>query len=178
MNILKSFINRHHASSRWALLGGAMLWLSVSIAAPAHAVPTNYEILPGGFFSGTFTMDPTLTSNPFITWNIIPALSPAFFPGSTPSELNNGDGSTIADLHQFAPLSSPDLHFTTHILEFKYDAQYTPDNFLNTISGTGSYRVVDGQVPEPATTVLLAIGLLVLAGSRWLPGRRERQQLG
>jgi hypothetical protein len=33
-------------------------------------------------------------------------------------------------------------------------------------------------VPEPAAAVLLVIGLLVLAGSCWLPRRGKRQQLG
>lgn len=42
----------------------------------------------------------------------------------------------------------------------------------------GSVQGQSPSVPEPSALLLLAIGLLALAGSRWLPRRGVRQQLG
>ncbi|TKB74823.1 MAG: hypothetical protein E8D46_04505 [Nitrospira sp.] len=172
MKLLESINMGRHRSSRWAMLGGIMLWMSVLIASPAQAVPTNYEIVPGGFFSGTFTLDPAGTINPFTIWNITPS-----FPLSTPAIIsptfttNFGNGAGFAQLTRFDGL----LQFTFTVLpSLQFIAFHSADGGSNSTSQVGTFRVADATVPEPTAAILLAIGLLALAGSRWLPGRREQ----
>ena len=71
--------------------------------------------------------------------------------------------------------------FVFHAVEFtglSFDASASLDGGLNRITQNGTFHEASGNVPEPAAAVLLTTGLLVLAGSRWLPVRGARQQLG
>jgi hypothetical protein len=174
MNLLKAIVKRHHASSRWAVLAGTVLWLSLAIAPTVQAAPINYTI-DTGFFSGTFTLDTTIPLS-FSIWSITPVAGPTYTQGSDPILFNFTDGSGVGKLGQS---DGPGVFLFNAFPNLTYTALWQPDLALNnSVSGTGSYSEVGGAVPEPAVSILLAIGLLVLAGSRWLPGRRERQQLG
>jgi len=176
MNILKSIIKRHHASSRWALLGGTVLWLSVSIAAPAHAVPTTYT-LPGGLFSGTYTLDQGVTPGSFSFWNIDVISGPDY--SSLGGSVTDNDTLTgVSTLKQGAPPTFLQLVVNPTGDTFTIQSHYVTAGTLNKIELTAPLGPGVPQVPEPAAAVLLAIGLLALACSRWLPGRGDRQQLG
>jgi hypothetical protein len=167
MKLLKSFIKRHHASFRWgALFSGIVLCLNLSIASPVHAIPTTYT-LPGGLFSGSFTLDQSFSPGSFTFWNITPLFGPTYITGAY--DVNTTSG-TLSQLVTSASLPKLSLQFDSSTLTFSISSQFT--------SGQNTFKLEQsGQVPEPAAAVLLAIGLLVLAGSRWLPVRRERQQL-
>ena len=94
---LKSIIMRP-TSSRWALLGSTVLWLSVSIVPTVQAAPINYSI-NSGFFSGTFTLDTAIPLS-FTVWSITPLLGPTFTPGSNPILFNFTDVGVIGKLGQ------------------------------------------------------------------------------
>jgi hypothetical protein len=173
MKFLRSIIKRQHTSLRWALLSGTVLWLSVAVVPPALAAPIDYHI-DNGFFSGTFTLNNTLLTSPFSIWSITPNGGPTFTPISHLILIN--DQSFYPGIPSLIQADGP-----MGFIQFKafpdltYSAFWTPVNGgPNFAYGGGSYSAV----PESEVSILLAIGLLSLAGSRWLPGRRVRQQLG
>lgn len=52
---------------------------------------------------------------------------------------------------------------------FTWQAVASKNNGVTVILDAGGYSAVARPVPEPAVAVLLATGLLALAGLRWLP---------
>jgi hypothetical protein len=169
MKFYESVIRRHHTSSRWALIGGALLWLSVAVTPTVQAAPIAYEI-DNGFFSGTFTLD-VADPIPFSVWSITPLMGPTFTQVSPTVLVNDLTFFSAPGLRQGTLPERFD--FVAHP-DFTYTAFWTPVvGGPNFVTGGGTYSAV----PESGSVVLLAAGLLVLAGSRWLPSRREQQQL-
>lgn len=179
----------HHLylCGRWALLGGIVLWLSASIAFPAHATITTYEIVGGGHFSGNFTLDdegdqPFLP--PFIAWNIattFPTTGLVIFSNLVEHEVDQNDfDDPLFNLDVCRPICGPDqiknlsFSFSTSDRVFRATALDFSTNQGNMQVGSATAQ----SIPEPTAAVLLGIGLLVLAGARWSPRRRELQQLG
>jgi hypothetical protein len=175
MNLLKSVQTSLLGKSKWALLGGVLLWMSVAVATPAHAIPTNYVITPGGFFTGSFTLDPTSITSGFSAWSIDPITIIPIFTGlsplSHPVVVNFGLGTTAA-LQQYEPISKHLLFFNVDLSTLRFTASASQDGGANSIAQIGAFSQVT-SVPEPTALVLLAISMLALAGSRWLPSRRE-----
>lgn len=182
MKLLKSIITRLKPAIRGAFLVGTVLWLSVAFAPSAYAAYINYEISSGlNFSAGTFSWDqdlPESTNGAFSTWDFTPTfphlnITPITFP--IISDNNNGailhsgriEASNLAGDENFSFRTFPD---GTYSLSLEFSAFDFRDQ-------RGTYTVA-GTVPEPAAAVLLATGLLFLAGLRWLPRRGEQQQLG
>lgn len=179
MNLLKPISTGRRAASRWALFGSAVLWLSIALSTPAHALPTNYVLDPGtgsGFFTGTFTLDPSF-GDPFTNWSISSNSGTTFSDLAPPASNNDSLGLGDFRLIQFNTGVTRILNFEINTLSFVWSATDSKLAGAGQVIDEGTLRVVTA-VPEPTALVLLAIGLLALAGSRWLPSRRERQQLG
>lgn len=169
---------RQHASFRWALLVGTVFWLSVTASSIAHAIPIDYEIVPGGGLSGTFTLDVAAPLAPFSAWHLVPSIGPVFDAASLVLDNVSIDPTDhrLFLLDNHGPLfTNIDLVFSSNTLTWQggIGDQSGRNDLLS-----GVYRVASSAAPEPLSSVLLAIGLLVLAGSRWLSRRGERQQLG
>lgn len=183
MKLLRSITTGPLATSKWALLGGAALWLSVALATPAQA--TNYVIDPGGSFSGSFQLDLTNLTTPFTTWAITVVASPFFndtlAPGSLPNEDQFNSDQLYMSLEQYTNDSNPYFGMVVYLPQFglgpRVDLFFSKDFQIgNTlISASATQSGTYSQVPEPTALLLLAIGLLALAGSRWLPRRGARQ---
>jgi hypothetical protein len=157
--------------------------LSGVIASPAHAGYTQFEIdtVAGQLFTGTFTLDEDLRPLAFGTWNItghFPDISHLYTPGfQTPQDFNSGDSHDDALIQQSNLLEKFNFEVdeTTHT--FKADAML--DGGANLIeTKVGKYHAVAQNVPEPAAAVLLAIGLLALAGLGWLPREMHGRSWG
>lgn len=153
---------------------GAVFGLMCLLAPAVYAAPINYAI-DSGNFSGTFTLDVTLPT-PFTNWAITPLGGPLF-----DDELSAGipvgfNGLSVllrpTLLHQDGATS-----FVFEVNGLGYFAQWAPGTD-GLVRGPGTISVVSAPVPEPAAAVLLAVGLLVLSGSRWLLRRGDLQQLG
>lgn len=180
MKLLRA-LNMGQSCGRLALLGGIVLWLSGAIASPVYAVSTEYAIT-GGDLHGTFTID--LAGRPFELWAITSDVLGFTFTETNLFITQNNGGFDIR--HVFQQEGNTGLFFNMTVLDTgTYDARarrgtiFSDGSFLGiTSEQRGSYTASSGPVPEPAAAVLLAIGLLVLAGSRWLPSRGARQQLG
>ena len=163
-------------ASRWALFGSA-LWLSVALSTPAHAISTNYVIETGGgsgFFSGTFSLDP-ISGDPFTNWSIL-SVSGSTFSDVAPAVLNDPTGLFSFRLLQLNTAFTRILDFQVNTSTFLWNATDSNVSGPGQVIDAGTFRTVTA-VPEPTALILLGIGLLALAGSRWLPGRRERQLL-
>lgn len=154
---------------------GAVLGLICLLAPAVYAAPINYAI-DNGNFSGTFTLDVALPT-PFTNWAITPLGGPLF-----DDELSAG---IAVGFNGLSVLLRPTLLHQDGVTSFVFEvnglgyfAQWAPGAGDGPVRGPGTISVVSAQVPEPAAAVLLAISLLALAGSRWLPRQSERQQLG
>lgn len=180
MKLLRLLTMRQHTGGRAALLGGIVLWLSGSLASPAHATSMAYDIVGPGNFTGSFSFDNTTSK--FTDWNIIAHFSlllggdvtfnPAF---QIPPDVNSGG--------QLSQIQGPvNIQFSIPNPapgNGLFVAFGTTTNNIFVMSQVGDFVLhPNSAVPEPAAAVLLATSLLALAGSRWLPGRRDRPQLG
>ena len=165
---------RYLASLRLALLGGTLLWMGVSLTSPAHAIPTNYTLIPNAAINGTFTLNPDLPE-PFTQWNFTTAFGNNYltgtvffnglnFPGTFTLQDNTSNPSDRFFVISFTPLS------------LTYQAQECLAGCNVILAVNGNVTGQSPSVPEPSVVILLAIGLLALAGARWLPGRCEQQQ--
>lgn len=186
MKLLRALTMRHHTYGRWALLSAAVLWLGVSFVSPSYATSTRYELIPPlgevAITTGEFVVNPD-SSTPFQTWIFNTILGW----GVPQTELL----STF-----FQATSGPDLLFQYHTFLNTRFFQIEADTVALTYSvalddncsifgacdtsfdQSGSLRASATSVPEPAILGLLTIGLLAIAGSRWLLRRGARQQLG
>jgi PEP-CTERM motif len=174
MNLLKSVQTSLSGKSKWALLGGVLLWMSISVTPPAHAIPTNYVLQIGvgsGFFTGTFTLDPSLT-NPFTNWNISSVSTTNFSNPVPPFTVNASLGGSVFRLLQLNTGLTRALDFQINTSVLSWNAVDSKLTGSGQVIDSGTIRAVT-SVPEPTALVLLAIGMLALAGSRWLPSRRE-----
>jgi PEP-CTERM motif len=176
MNLLKSVQTSLLGKSKWALLSGALLWLSVGITPVAQAASINYEINNGLLFSGSFSWDsaPLLTPSFSTNWNFDPTFVYPNITFATHSVLgfNNNNTSGLGFL-SYSTDNTLTKYFEFRILPGNTYSLRLVDSVGNIDAiQKGSYSVVP-SVPEPSVVVLLAIGMLALAGSRWLPSRRE-----
>lgn len=195
MKLLRALTMRHHTYGRWALSVCVVLWLGVSFPAPSHAVPTTYDLVPFDstpLITGFFTLDQDNVFTPFSAWEfqVLPlgVLVDTGFGAVTqfgsflqdcgliPCSFNlDKDAGAINSRFTLTvgPTVGPDLRYLAEFRVFDDDLQTN----LTRLSQTGTLSTRQ-TVPEPASAILLAAGLLVLAGLRWLPRRGEQQQLG
>ena len=150
----------------------------------------DFTIDPGStFFSelSTFTLDDGgggIFAASFTQWNIITV--PPFgvtFSGLTPAvpaTISRNEGTGPAPFFEMILTQSDGGVALNLNLEsnFTWHAVASKNNGVTVIQDVGRYSAVASSVPEPAVLVLLATGLLVLAGSRWLLRRGALQQLG
>lgn len=167
---------RYLASLRLALLGGTLLWMGVALTSPAHAISTNYTLVPNSAFNGTFTLDPAL-AQPFTQWSFTTAFGNNYVTGTV---FFNGLSSPGIFTLQDNTSNPSDRFFLFNFnpLILTYQAQECLAGCNVLLAANGNVTGQSPSVPEPSVVILLAIGLLALAGSRWLPGRGARQQLG
>ena len=167
------------------LIAGAVLAAGALTASLAFASPTTYELVPDpalpSVISGTFILDPD-EQEPYRDWKFITELAPDFTLGSTsvvdinafaccPGHFELGGAQSGVDPWQLFV----HVNFESNV-GGSYEIQivridHVTFEVLNNFDEFGTLRVKDMSVPEPTAAVLLATGLLILVGSRWLPRR-------
>jgi hypothetical protein len=156
-----------------------LLWISVGAPVPpSNAAEFSIDQGSGaGNFVGTIFID-FFAAAPFTAWNIGAVVSDAQFVSPDPNpipSLNEFTGTNLATLI-VDDLEQVDRRLR-FIADFATGEWRATDTSISSGVGNSDHGLLRA-VPEPAAEVLLAIGLLALAGSRWLPRRGERQQLG
>jgi hypothetical protein len=142
-----------------ALLLAFLTGVGVFSTAPAEAIPYDYSVT--GIISGTFNADLSVPGGSFNSWTL--ATPTATFTNLTGTVFAN------TNLVLFQTLGSNLLSFLVVPSSERYVGVYSGRSDAGYF--TGSFTQV-ASVPEPGTISLMIIGLLAIAGARWLPVQR------
>ena len=157
--------------TRTRLWLGSMVLLALAVVvpvAPAMAIPVFYAV--SGPLNGGVVIDES-QATPFQQWGITDGgLGWSHFTDTVNTNANGGPGFNFL---QTVNTGSESLIFFPNVAAASYSFQ--------TLNDDGSFRAEGGgaltgqsAVPEPSTILLLATGLLGLAGARWWQLRQER----
>ena len=178
-------------------LGGIVLLALVMIVpvAPAMAVPLTYS-LSGPVLTGIVTIDDTLILGPFTAWDL--------FEGGTHWTFANGgfaNDTVLQNVSISGPVGPGNFYLVTvestfgNTLNFQaftdsplgcpgqpfnncYSAAFSDADGNGLVERGFFFPPTVSSVPEPSIILLLATGLLSLAGARWWQHRQERTQVG
>lgn len=159
------------------VLFASVLFSTAILTTSALAIPVAGDYtLASAFLNGTFTSNGTSLTNWSFTTN--PA-SLNFTNLTVPFQATNiplvfsHNVPTLPPRDEITIMWNPDSSLNLH------SASYFASN-LQFFSGPATSTPITatpGAIPEPATGLLLATGLLGLAGYRWRQRRRERTQV-
>lgn len=142
-----------------ALLLVLFTGVSVFSITPAQAIPYDYSVT--GTVTGTFNADLSVPGGSFNSWSL-----------TTPTAtFTNLTGTVFAN-------SNLALFQTLGLNVFSFLVVPSTERYVGVYSGTsdagyfwGSFTQL-ASVPEPGTISFMIVGLLALAGARWLPLQR------
>lgn len=176
----------HQLKYQWLFIGVLVLGFSIGPIQRAQAIPMQYDMV--GFLTGTITADFNLAVAPVLSWDLTSTTFAQTYYWSNATDVSSSSYGTpglqiVLDTVSTTPFSLSrypyglPLRLTLDLSSGAYTAEnsiYTPF-FGSGQGGTFTERV--SGVPEPSTGLLLVCGLMLLAGVRWFPLRREREQL-
>ena len=160
----------------WVMMGLLVVGLNVWFALPAMATQIAY-VLGGGTASGGFVLDDSLSTTPYVNWDITFG-GHSFSFGTDVGQIDNSaDGTGGFTLTTSNGVDT--LFFNASNIDSSGGVYFAalPGNEAGG-QENGQFTPAGNSVPEMSPGVLFMIGLLVLAGARWWTHRREGLQRG